>query len=55
MMRRVLVLLGLLLVTVACCNGKKLWGVDVGNKEEVSDGSTRQPEKKIGIYCVYGR
>lgn len=34
MMRRVLLLLGLMLVTMACCNGKKLWGVDVGNKEE---------------------
>lgn len=27
--------LSVLLLSVACCNGKKLWGVDVGKKEEV--------------------
>ena len=34
-MRSLCVLLSVLLLSVACCNGKKLWGVDVGKKEEV--------------------
>eukprot|EP00752_Nemacystus_decipiens_P013873 g12318.t1 len=34
MMRSLCVLLSVLLLSVVCCNGKKLWGVDVGKKEE---------------------
>lgn len=48
-MRRVLVLLGLMLVTMAFCNGKKLWGVDVGNKEEVI---TKTSTEKSGYIVV---
>lgn len=36
-MKNVVALLGLLLLSVAC-GAKKLWGVDVGKKEEVSEG-----------------
>ena len=34
-MKNVVALLGLLLLSVAC-GAKKLWGVDVGKKEDVS-------------------
>lgn len=33
--RSLCVMVGLLLLSVACCNAKKLWGVDVGKNEEV--------------------
>lgn len=40
MIRRVFVLLTLVLLTVVC-GAKKLWGVDVGKKEDVRVWNTR--------------
>lgn len=41
-MKNVVALLGLLLLAVAC-GAKKLWGVDVGKKEDVSE--TARPDQ----------
>lgn len=35
MRRNLCVVLSVLLLSAVCCSGKKLWGVDVGKKEEV--------------------
>ena len=53
-MKNVVALLGLLLLSVAC-GAKKLWGVDVSKKEDVSiwQGQTRQTFDRNTIFLVF--